>query len=197
MGTKIFNKTPQETLRLINNIPFFQSFNVTERQEFAALSNKVLEYSDKMVIVEEGQADMAVFILLKGAAVVTRNDLPKVTINTLKVGALFGEVSFLTQTARTTNIIAQTSAKVLKMDPKMLEKLKPETREKLKDKFIMVLVNRISEMNTSLVRLKVEMEAISQAALNYQSEFDKILKSGKTMKDVFGGINDTIAGLIR
>lgn len=161
------------------------------------MSNKVLEYSDKMVIVEEGQADMAVFILLKGAAVVTRNDLPKVTINTLKVGALFGEVSFLTQTARTTNIIAQTSAKVLKMDPKMLEKLKPETREKLKDKFIMVLVNRISEMNTSLVRLKVEMEAISQAALNYQSEFDKILKSGKTMKDVFGGINDTIAGLIR
>ena len=79
----------------------------------------------------------------------------------------------------------------------MFEKLKPETRDKLKDKFIEVLVNRMSEMNTVLVRLKVEMEAISQVSLDYQAEFDKILKSGKTMKEVFGGIHETISGLIR
>ena len=197
MDTKILSKTPQEILRLINNIPFFASFNVTERQEFAALSNQVIEYSDKTAIVEEGQKDMAVFIVLKGEAIVTRNDLPKVTINTLTPGSLFGEVSFLTQTPRTTNILTKSEAKVLKLDPKMFEKLKPETREKLKDKFINVLVSRISEMNTALVRLKVEMEAISQAATDYQTEFDKILKSGKTMKDVFAGINETIDELIR
>tara|TARA_B100000378_G_scaffold49880_1_gene37156 strand:- start:307 stop:546 length:240 start_codon:yes stop_codon:yes gene_type:complete len=79
----------------------------------------------------------------------------------------------------------------------LFEKLKPETRDKLKDKFIEVLVNRMSEMNTALVRLKVEMEAISQMSLDYQAEFDKILKSGKTMKEVFGGIHETISGLIR
>ncbi len=197
MDTKILSKTPQEILRLINNIPFFQSFNVAERQEFSALNNQVIEYSDKAAIVEEGQKDMAVFIVLKGEAIVTRNDLPKVIINTLTAGALFGEVSFLTQTPRTTNILTKSSAKVLKLDPKMFEKLKPETREKLKDKFITVLVNRISEMNTALVRLKVEMEAISHAASDYQAEFDKILKSGKTMKDVFSGINETIDELIR
>ena len=197
MDTKILSKTPQEILMLINNIPFFQSFNVAERQEFSALNNQVIEYSDKAAIVEEGQKDMAVFIVLKGEAIVTRNDLPKVIINTLTAGALFGEVSFLTQTPRTTNILTKSSAKVLKLDPKMFEKLKPETREKLKDKFITVMVNRISEMNTALVRLKVEMEAISHAASDYQAEFDKILKSGKTMKDVFSCINETIYELIR
>ena len=197
MGTKISNKTSQETLRLINNIPFFESFSPTEKQEFAGLSNQVIEYSDKTAIVEEGQTDMAVFILLKGEAIVTRNDLPKVTINTLTLGALFGEVSFLTQTPRTTNIYAKARAKVLKLDQKMFEKLKPETREKLKDNFITVLVNRMCDMNTALVRLKVEMEAISQAAVDYQGEFDRILKSGKTMKEVFGGIHTTINGLIR
>jgi CRP/FNR family transcriptional regulator, cyclic AMP receptor protein len=197
MGNIISNKTPQETLRLLNNIPFFQSFNVTEKKEFAALNNQVIEYSDLEAIVEEGQTDMAVFILLKGEAIVTRNDLPKVTINTLSLGSLFGEVSFLTQTPRTTNIFAKSQAKVFKMDPKMFDKLKPETREKLKDKFITVLVDRVNEMNTALVRLKVEMEAISQAACEYQAEFDKILRSGKTMKEVFGGINETIEGLIR
>ena len=79
----------------------------------------------------------------------------------------------------------------------MFDKLKPETREKLKDKFIEVLVNRMREMNTALVRLKVEMEAISQVAMDYEGEFDRILKSGKTMKEVFGGIHETISGLIR
>ena len=197
MGTKVHKKTPQETLRLINNIPFFASFNLTERKEFAALNNQVIEYSDKSAIVEEGQTDMAVFILLKGEVIVTRNDLPKVVINTLTLGALFGEVSFLTQTPRTTNIFAKSKAKVLKMDQNMFEKLKPETREKLKDNFITVLVNRMSDMNTALVRMKVEMEAISQAAVDYHDEFDRILKSGKTMKEVFGGIHTTINGLIR
>ena len=116
MGTKINEKTSQEILRLINNIPFFASFNLTERKEFAALNNQVIEYSDKSAIVEEGQTDMAVFILLKGEVIVTRNDLPKVVINTLTLGALFGEVSFLTQTPRTTNIFAKSKAKVLKME---------------------------------------------------------------------------------
>ena len=189
MGAKIYNKTPQEILRLINNIPFFESFNLVERKEFAALSNQVVEYSDKTAIVKEGQTEMAVFILLKGEAIVTRNDLPKVTINTLTVGALFGEVSFLTKTPRTTNIFAKSNTRVLKLDQKLFDKLK--------DKFIAVLVNRISEMNTSLVRLKVELEAISHAAMDYQDEFDKILKSGKTMKEVFGGIHETISELIR
>jgi CRP-like cAMP-binding protein len=63
-------------------------------RKFSALNNPVLEYPDKSTIVEEGQTDMAVFILLKGEAIVTRNDLPKVMINTLTLGALFGEVSF-------------------------------------------------------------------------------------------------------
>ena len=188
-GRKNLKKTPQEISRLINNIPFFDSFNPDEKLEFAALSNQVVEYSDKTAIVKEGQTEMAVFILLKGEAIVTRNDLPKVTINTLTMGALFGEVSFLTKTPRTTNIFAKSNTRVLKLDQKLFDKLK--------DKFIAVLVNRISEMNTSLVRLKVELEAISHAAMDYQDEFDKILKSGKTMKEVFGGIHETISGLIR
>ena len=116
MGTKIYNKAPQEILRLINNIPFFESFNLVDRKEFAALSNQVVEYADKTAIVKEDQTDMAAFLLLKGEAIVTRNDLPKVTINTLTMGALFGEVSFLTQTPRTTNIFAKSNAKVLKLD---------------------------------------------------------------------------------
>ena len=49
---------------LINKIPFFCFFNVTERQKFYALNNQTIEYSDKAEIVEEGQKDMAVFIVL-------------------------------------------------------------------------------------------------------------------------------------
>ena len=52
-------------------------------------------------------------------------------------------------------------------------------------------------MNTALVRLKVEMEAISQAASAYQIDFDKTLKFGKTRKDVFSDFNETVDELIR
>ena len=79
---------------LINKIPFFCFFNVTERQKFYALNNQTIEYSDKAKVVEEGQKDMSVFIVLKCEGILTRNDFPKVSINTLVDGALFGEVSF-------------------------------------------------------------------------------------------------------
>ena len=52
-------------------------------------------------------------------------------------------------------------------------------------------------MNTALVRLKVEMEAISHAELDYQIVFDKTLKSCKTMKGVFVCINETFERLVR
>jgi hypothetical protein len=50
---------------LINKIPFFYFFNVTESKNFFALNNQVIECSDKAEIVEEGQKDMDVFIVLK------------------------------------------------------------------------------------------------------------------------------------
>jgi hypothetical protein len=67
----------------------------------------------------------------------------------------------------------------------MFERPQSGNPQILKDIFIKALVNRISEMNTALVCLKVEMEAISQAASAYHTEFDKTLKFGKTRKDVF------------
>lgn len=190
------NELTQNSFALINNIPFFREFSQEQKKEIGALNNRINIYDPKATIVEQGGGDMSVFVLLKGEAIVTRNDLPRVVINTLTMGALFGEVSFLTKTPRTTNIIAKTEAKVLRLDSEMFTKLKNDTRDKLKDKFIEVLVSRISEMNSALVKLKVELEAISQAAADYQQEFDRILKSGKTMKEVFGGINATITGLI-
>ena len=52
-------------------------------------------------------------------------------------------------------------------------------------------------MNTALVRLKVEMKAISQAELDYQTEFDKILKSCNAMKGIFVCINESFERLVR
>ena len=187
----------QNFFALINNIPFFREFSKEQKKEIAALKNKVDIYEPNRTIVSEGGKDVAVFVLLKGEAIVTRNDLPRVIINTLTMGALFGEVSFLTKTSMTTNIIAKSEAKVLRLDGDMFKKLKSDTRDRLKDKFIDVLVSRMNEMNSALMKLKVELEAISQAATDYQQEFDRILKSGKTMKEVMGGINSTITSLIR
>ena len=94
---------------MINNIPFF-ILSTYQRQKLNALNNQVIEYSDKAETVEEGQENSALFIVLKCEAIVTRNDFPKVIINTLVEGALFCELSFLTQTLRATNILTKTRA---------------------------------------------------------------------------------------
>jgi hypothetical protein len=86
---------------------------------------------------------------------------------------------------------------VLKLDSEMLKKHRPATRDKLKDEFISVLINRVSQMNTALVRLKAGMEVINHVAMDYQDELDRFLKPGKTMKEIFGGIQSTINTLIR
>ena len=76
---------------MINKIIFFPR---NRDAEISALNNQVIDYPYKAEIVEEGQKDMAVFIVLKCKAIVTRNDFPKVIINTLVDGTLFGDVSF-------------------------------------------------------------------------------------------------------
>ena len=61
---------------LINKI-LFLFFQRNRDAEISALNNQVIEYPDKAEIVEEGQKNIAVFIVLKCEAIVTRNNFLK------------------------------------------------------------------------------------------------------------------------
>ncbi|MBF0283377.1 MAG: cyclic nucleotide-binding domain-containing protein [Magnetococcales bacterium] len=140
-------------LKLLEKIPFFHDFTSEELTRFIEGDSFFANYHRGDHIIREGGVDHALFILIKGAAVVTKENKPEMLIASLKPGTTFGEISFLTHQARTTNVIASEECTVFRLDGKMLAKMDLSIQNKIKDQLITVLVKRLDEMNMTLVRL--------------------------------------------
>ena len=84
--------------------------------------------------------------------------MPDAELNTLKVGALFGEVPLITGKSRSTNVIAKNKALVLKMDSYLLKTPDPSILNKFKDHLIKILIRRLDEMDSSKAAFKFEFE---------------------------------------
>ena len=84
--------------------------------------------------------------------------MPDAELNTLKVGALFGEGPLITGKSGSTNVIAKNKALVLKMDSYLLKTLDPSILNKFKDHLIKILIRRLDEMDSSMAAFKFEFE---------------------------------------
>ena len=62
-------------------------------------------------------------------------------------GAIFGEISYISKRSRTTSAIAGGDVIALKIDSKKIDALNSAVSTKLKNKFIVVLVDRLEAMN--------------------------------------------------
>ena len=109
-------------------------------------------------MIRQGEKDSTIFILLKGTLAITKNEVPDAELNTLKAGAMFGEVPLITGKTRSTNVIAKNKVIALKMDGYLLKTLEPTILNKFKDHLIKVLIKRLDEMNNSMATFKVEFE---------------------------------------
>ena len=115
------------------------------------------------------------------------------TIATLDPGAVCGEISFLGNRPRITNVIADSNVVALKLNSELLLLLPPLLGDKLNNNFKQILINRIENMNKSITKLKVEIEAISQMKGQLEEEIDTATLS---MGRVKTGVND-IASFIQ
>jgi len=77
---------------------------------------------------------------------VIKNGNP-VPLAELSPGAIFGEISFLAQFKRTTNIVANEPCTVIRVSKKLMETLGSDIREKIKDQIIKQLLHRMNKMN--------------------------------------------------
>ena len=149
-------KTREEQIRnnrivifkLVNGLPFFSRFSEYEKKRITEqdVSFKVFRKGD--FIIEDGTRDTAFFVLIKGVVSVTKAN--KLIAN-LGPGEMFGEISFLTNTPRTTNIVANEGVLVLRMDQDMMSHMEQESREKFKDHIISRQVARLAETTDRLV----------------------------------------------
>jgi signal-transduction protein with cAMP-binding, CBS, and nucleotidyltransferase domain len=194
--------TPEDASVLqvcLDCLPFFDTFSDQEKQDLLGGGADLISYETGEFLIEEGGDDQMLFFLLSGAASVVKKGA-SIPIAELKPGDLFGEMAFLTEQKRTSNVIVhpvsssntQSAASVLSEalstqlcpdDPSptislrfnrvVLDQIAKDTRFKIKDQIIAVLVARMEDIS------EVVEESFGEApAFPIDPELDKMMAEG-------------------
>lgn len=127
---------------VLQKIPFFRDFLPDERERLASEQDSFVIARPKETIVVKGSNEKAFYILLSGVVEVLDSKNEKALL-TLEPGEFFGEISFLTETPRTSSVRAQDVCILMRIDQSLMSRIKAEMREKIKDQLIDKLVKRI------------------------------------------------------
>lgn len=139
---------------MITDMPMFKSFSDAEIKQFAEMDHSISEYKQGEVITKEGESSTALYLIIKGSVLVTKTrDNIKIRIAKLGPGEIFGEMSFFSQKARNSDITANEDAIVIRMDDDFFQKINPVIRDKTKNYFIELLINRLDTMNDSIMKI--------------------------------------------
>lgn len=146
-------------LEILNRLDFFRKFTVPEKEKLVAFHQHFCIFDKGEVIMREGKVESTFFILIAGKVKVTRED-GTILLATLKPEDFFGEISFLTQSARTATVTAEEESIAILVDENLLVTLSSDIREKIKDKIIEKLAERLDRMNKLVMRSAVETRSM-------------------------------------
>ena len=142
----------QQLIENMNRTDFFAAFSDAEKREIVTSYTPVRVFRKDEPIIKEGTGDTPFYILLTGSARAMKNDI-LLPFAEYRPGDSFGEISFLTAVPRTCDVVANEVSIALKIDKKALADLKIEIREKIKDRIIENLVERLRIMNNAFISL--------------------------------------------
>ena len=143
--------TRNQALELFDKISFFKLFTQEEKMTIAKLKSYILKYTNGDYIIKQSESDRSVYVLLQGKAQVTKREKKKMALNTLKPGDVFGEVAFISERPRTTDVMSIGNSIALRMDWELFSFLNETIKNKIKDKLIDVLIQRLDVMNKTLI----------------------------------------------
>ena len=144
--------TQDEVMNLLYKIPFFNDFTNDEKLQISSMESFVKRYENRNYIIAQGDQDNSLYVLLKGIVYITKNGNPYVKISKLKPGAIFGEISFLSDAPRTTNVVAEDNVVALEMNPGNIRELGRDLEVKIQKQLIKVLIKRLDRLNNALLK---------------------------------------------
>jgi len=127
---------------ILNKIPFFRHFSQDEKEKMADEQASFLIARPNERIVSKDSKERAFYIILSGEADIKDGASDK-TLLTLSPGEVFGEIGFLTETPRTSDVVANDVCILLRIDQQLMSRFRAEIREKIKDQLIEKLVERL------------------------------------------------------
>jgi CRP-like cAMP-binding protein len=106
-------------LDLLARVPLFAGLSRKHLRQLAEHADLVA-FPERAAIVEEGQPGGTFYVVLQGAARVTRG---RRTIGRLEPGDFFGEISLLDGGPRTASVIAETSVSAIRIFKRSFDKV--------------------------------------------------------------------------
>lgn len=142
----------------IPKLPVFDDFLEEEIQELFGIDGALQNYKDGEFIIRQGETGSALFILIEGEVKITKNQAPKIELNKLKPGNIFGESPLITNSTRLTNVIAKEDVAVLKLDASSFQALNPAIVNKFHARLNKLLIFRLNTMNDHLVEVQLGID---------------------------------------
>jgi len=144
---RINNLSRGKILMILNKVPFFNDFTSHERERVVDNKATFFVANEGEYIIEQGTLDTAFYILMSGSARVSLEGKDDQVLAKMGPGDFFGEIAFLENSARTTNVIVNELCIMLRVDRRLLGDLSAEIREKFKDQIIHKLVAMVNQRN--------------------------------------------------
>ena len=165
--------------RFINSVPFFKDFTDHEKTKLVRRGECFEKFGREDIIFEQGDAGDSLFLVLNGTISLTRlgsvravgegrislqKELEK-HVTDLVSGAIFGEVSMLTDCRRNvTARVTSPTAVLMRITKKLMESLNHPAQIKFHKQLLLSLANHLDEMNRQYIDLEYKYtEAIASS----------------------------------
>ena len=141
---------------LLKKTQFFEKFTDEEKKVLLGMPHFFSRFrTGEFLIRENEKDDNALFVMLQGSASVSKNSNPKQFLDTMVAGNVFGEISFLIQIPRTSNVVALEDSFCFVLKGNKLDKLPLPLQIKFRDCLIAILVKRLIHLDHLQTNLAV------------------------------------------
>ena len=154
--------------KFVNTIPFFNVFKDVEKQKLISRVNCFEQYSQGDVIFKQGDSGETLYLILQGRIGLFRlgtidagegrvslKDEVEKHITELTSGAIFGEISMLTESKRNVTALVESEQLVLmKVTKKLIDSLNHPTQIKFHRQLLLALATHLDDMNAQFVDLQ-------------------------------------------
>ncbi len=140
---------------LSHRLDFFNTMSDVQRiKVLKSLNGDLIMFEDEEQIIQEGENETDLYIILSGEVVVEKGDDEFSAVGNVKGGDFFGEISFIMGTKRIASVFARKETIVLRLSQKKFTELDAEIQVLIKDKIIRKLIFRLDEMNRQVLLLR-------------------------------------------
>ncbi len=158
-----------ENIEKLIGIPALRNFETKSLQKLLRLS-RIREYEDGEVIIQEGDLDPWLYILLSGKIRITKEDLEINTID--KKGEIFGEMRVIDFMKRSASVVAVGKTTCLAVDTSAKNRISAQDPTDEKLDFLLLLYRIFAEFMS--IRLRATNEELITAKKKIKRLLTKI-----------------------